>query len=139
MAMLDRENFGEPVDDIVLELVFVTDDVGVIVLETVDVLVCDVVAVEVLLFHAGNVVPDSVSVLDIELVTVDDDVPVDDTVVLEVPDIELVGELDAEDVALELAMGDDVAITGVTSATISTEPSPHLAALLPVGLTSPPI
>ena len=38
-----------------------------------------------------------------ELVTVDDDVPVDDTVVLEVPDIELVVELDAEDVVLALA------------------------------------
>jgi len=57
-----------------------------------------------------------------ELDTVDDDVPVDDTVVLEVPDLELVEETETEDVVLALDMGDDVGITGITSATISTEP-----------------
>ena len=126
VAKLDLELLGDTVDDLETVLVFVTGVVGVVVLETVDVLVCDVVADDVLLLdHVGlddeepvgvlvveeDIVPEGLGVI-VFVGKVGKDVVLGvEVVVPEIDEsVDRLGEGVPEDVLEEVALGLDVVV-----------------------------
>ena len=126
VAELDLELLGDTVDDLETVLVFVTGVVGVVVLETVDVLVCDVVADDVLLLdHVGlddeepvgvlvveeDVVPEGLGVIVVVGKVGKDVILGVEVVVPEIDEsVDRLGEGVPEDVLEEVALGLDVVV-----------------------------